>query len=211
MCHCAISRHSAWRWKRIAFHDLEGTHNMPTWDVLGVGAVAVDDLVYLDGYPAPDTKMLVQEEPREGGGLAATAMVAAARLGARAAYAGVLGDDDLSRFSIAELERSGVDCSLVQRRPGARPIHSTVLVDRLTGQRTILHSRAGGGYHRLRRRVLWCVCGSPGPRPGVGRDDQTGNRRRRIESHSPRWAPRHPRLAHTRTIHTGAEPWISLD
>lgn len=55
------------------------------WDVLGFGAVAVDDLVYLDGYPAPDSKMPVVEEQREGGGLAGTALVAAARLGARVA------------------------------------------------------------------------------------------------------------------------------
>jgi ribokinase len=114
-----------------------------TWDVLGFGAVAVDDLIYLDGYPAPDSKVLICDERREGGGLAGTALVAAARLGARAAYAGVLGDDELSRFTLAELARDGVDCTLVQRQPGARPYHSTIIVDRSTGQRTILASAAG--------------------------------------------------------------------
>jgi sugar/nucleoside kinase (ribokinase family) len=114
-----------------------------TWDVLGFGAVAVDDLVYLDGYPAPDSKMPVVEEQREGGGLAGTALVAAARLGARVAYAGILGDDELSRFTIEAFEREGVDCSLVRRQLGARPTHSTILVDRTTGHRTILHSSAG--------------------------------------------------------------------
>jgi sugar/nucleoside kinase (ribokinase family) len=114
-----------------------------TWDVLGFGAVAVDDLIYLDGYPSPDSKVLIRDERREGGGLAGTALVAAARLGARAAYAGVLGDDELSRFTIAELERDGVDCTLVQHQPGARPYHSTIIVDRSTGGRTILVSAAG--------------------------------------------------------------------
>jgi len=112
------------------------------WDVLGFGAVAVDDLLYLDGFPAADSKMPVQEERRAGGGLAATALVAAARLGARTAYAGILGEGELSRFSIAELEREGVDCSLVRVQPGAQPCHSTILVDRLTGHRTILHFTA---------------------------------------------------------------------
>jgi sulfofructose kinase len=112
------------------------------WDVLGFGAVAVDDLVYLDGYPAPDSKMQVAAEQREGGGLAGTALVAAARLGAHAAYLGVLGDDELSRFTIAELERAGVDCSHVRRVAGAGPVHSTILVDRRSGQRTILYSYA---------------------------------------------------------------------
>jgi sulfofructose kinase len=116
---------------------------MPDWDILGIGAVAVDDLVYVDSYPVPDSKVTVSGEQREGGGLAGTAMVAATRLGARAAFAGVLGDDDLSRYTIAELEREGVDCSPVRRQPGARPHHSTIIVDLSTGQRTILCTRAG--------------------------------------------------------------------
>jgi sulfofructose kinase len=113
------------------------------WDVLGFGAVAVDDLVYLDGYPLPDSKTPVCAEQREGGGLAGTALVAAARLGARAAYLGILGQDELSRFTIAELEREGVDCTHVRRAEGARPVHSTIIVDRCSGQRTILYCMAG--------------------------------------------------------------------
>jgi sulfofructose kinase len=113
------------------------------WDVLGIGAVAVDDLVYVDGHPVPDTKVPIVAELREGGGLAGTALVTVARLGGAAAYMGVLGDDDLSRFTIAELEGAGVDCSLVVRRPGARPIHSVIIIDRTSGQRTLLYSLAG--------------------------------------------------------------------
>ena len=108
------------------------------WDVLGFGAVAVDDLLYLDDYPLPDTKVPIQSQRREGGGLAGTALVAAARLGARAAYCGVLGDDELSRFSIEELEREGVDCTPVVLQAQARPIHSVVIVSQATGERTLL-------------------------------------------------------------------------
>lgn len=114
------------------------------WDVLGFGAVAVDDLITVEHYPPPDSKAPVLEERREGGGLTGTALVAAARLGTRAAYCGVLGDDDeLSLFSIHALEHEGVDCSATLRRHGARPIHSTIIVDRSTGQRSILFSLAG--------------------------------------------------------------------
>ena len=116
---------------------------MIRWDILGFGAVAVDDLFYLDAFPEPGSKVQVREERREGGGLVGTALVAAARLGAAAAYAGVMGDDELSTYSLAELARAGVDCSLVQRRPDARPFHAVILVDRATGGRTILSSRAG--------------------------------------------------------------------
>lgn len=113
------------------------------WDILGIGAVAVDDLIYLDGFPAPEAKMVITEETRQGGGLAGTALVAAARLGVRVAYVGVLGEDQLSRYTLAQLEVEGVDCSLVRRSPSARPYHCTILVDRHTGGRTILVSKAG--------------------------------------------------------------------
>ncbi len=115
----------------------------PRWDILGLGAVAVDDLLYVDHYPIPDTKQPVLSRRREGGGLTATALVAAARLGARTAYATTLGEDELSRFSIEALEREGVDCSLIHRRPDARPFHSIIIVDEATGQRTILYTKEG--------------------------------------------------------------------
>lgn len=112
------------------------------WDVLGIGAVAVDDLIYLDGFPTPEAKMYISEETRQGGGLAGTALVAAARLGVRAAYIGVLGDDELSRYTIAELEAEGVDCSHVRLAAGARPYHCTILVNQRLGERTILVSKS---------------------------------------------------------------------
>jgi sulfofructose kinase len=113
------------------------------WDVLGFGAVTVDDVVFVDRYPMPDMKVTVLDKQRHGGGLVGTALVAAARLGARAAYAGVLGDDDLSRAVVAEFEREGVDCSPVLHRPEARPIHSIIIVDSTNGQRSILPSFVG--------------------------------------------------------------------
>lgn len=109
-----------------------------TWDILGFGAVAVDDLVYLDAFPQPDSKVRVRARERHGGGLCATALVAAARLGARCAYSGVLGIDELSRFSLDELRREGIDVSQVLEDSQARPAHSTILVEAERGTRTIL-------------------------------------------------------------------------
>ena len=113
------------------------------WDILGFGAVTVDDLIYVDHHPLPDTKMPVQSKQRQGGGLAGTALVAAARLGAKAAYCGVLGDDELSHFTLQELEREGVDCAPTAHQPDARPIYAVVIVDQSTGHRSILYSNAG--------------------------------------------------------------------
>jgi ribokinase len=113
------------------------------WDVLGIGACAVDELIYVDHFPQPGTKTQIYSECRQGGGPVATGLVAAARLGARTAYCTILGDDELSRFTIQELEREGVDCAPIVRRTGARPYHATVIVDRATGERTIFYSAEG--------------------------------------------------------------------
>ncbi len=113
------------------------------WDILGLGVVAVDDLVYLASFPQADSKMPVQARGRQGGGLTGTALVAAARLGAKTAYGGILGDDELSLYTIRELEREGIDCAPITYHAEARPCHSLVLVDQSTGQRTILYSTEG--------------------------------------------------------------------
>jgi ribokinase len=120
----------------------------PRWDILGFGAVAVDDLLYVDHYPQPNSKMRIQGRRREGGGLTGTALVAAARLGAKVAYGGVLGHDELSRFTIQELEREGVDCSSILRRDKAQPFYSTIIVVQPTAQRTVLSY--AGGVHQIR-------------------------------------------------------------
>lgn len=109
------------------------------WDVLGIGTSAVDELVYVDRFPQPDTKRPVQDIRRQGGGLTATALVTAARQGARAAYCCLIGDDELSRYVLAELEEEGVDCSPCQRDPAGRPAHAIVIVARENGTRTILY------------------------------------------------------------------------
>lgn len=115
----------------------------PSIDVLGLGCVAVDDLKYVAAFPAADGKQQVIGRQRQCGGLTATALVAAARLGARCAFAGVLGDDDLSQFALACLRREGIDLTHVVRQPTARPIHSTIVVDETRQTRAILYDLEG--------------------------------------------------------------------
>jgi sugar/nucleoside kinase (ribokinase family) len=114
-----------------------------TLDVLGLGCVAVDDLLYVDVYPPPEVKVPVQRRERQCGGLTATALVAAARLGAACAYAGTLGNDELSRFALERLHEEGVDLSAVRRRNDARPIHSVVIVSDGGRTRTIFYDLTG--------------------------------------------------------------------
>jgi len=112
-------------------------------DILGLGAVAVDDLIYVDSYPPRDTKMPVQRQERHCGGLTATALVTAARLGSNCAYAGVLGYDELSEFAIERMRQEGISLSHLVRRDQARPIHSIIIVDEVRKTRNIFFDRHG--------------------------------------------------------------------
>jgi len=112
-------------------------------DVLGLGAVAVDDLLYVEAYPPPDAKARVLRRERHGGGLTATALVAAARLGARCAYAGVLGPDELSAFAARTLEAEHIDLAHLKRDPGARPVYSTIVIDTARHSRNIFFDLNG--------------------------------------------------------------------
>ena len=107
---------------------------MTRYDVLGVGSAAIDDIIYIRGIPPTDGKVAIVARSREFGGLIATALAAAARLGATCHFAGLLGNDPDSIAVVRDLRRAGV---VVPRRPicaDARPVTSTIVasVDRGT-------------------------------------------------------------------------------
>lgn len=112
-------------------------------DVLGLGGVAVDDFIYVDTFPPRDAKTRVLRRDRQCGGLTATALVTAARLGMRCAYAGVLGKDALSEFALDRLKREGIDISHVRQIAAARPIYSTIVVEQRRGSRNIFFDLDG--------------------------------------------------------------------
>jgi len=98
------------------------------FDVVGVGVAAVDDIVWVEAYPPADAKVRVTRRERHPGGLTATALVAAARLGARCAYAGILGDDDDSLWVLEHLAAEGIETRCTTRLPGAGPVRSIIVV-----------------------------------------------------------------------------------
>ncbi len=113
------------------------------YDVLGLGALAIDDLLYVDHYPAPESKARVHHRLRQCGGLTGTALVAAARLGARCGYAGLIGEDPLSVEVADGLRREGIDLAPAVFRADAGVAHSTIVVDSTRGTRTVFSSLTG--------------------------------------------------------------------
>lgn len=118
------------------------------WDVLGLGCAAVDDALYVERFPAGDTKIRVQRRDRRCGGLTAAALLTGARMGARCAYAGMLGRDELSTFLEDELQRTGVDVSTVIHVEQGTPIHAVVVIGENDHTRTIFyHTEVRLGAH----------------------------------------------------------------
>jgi sulfofructose kinase len=99
------------------------------FDVLGLGCAAVDDILYVEQYPRPDAKVRVLRRERHCGGLTATALVAAARLGAKCAFAGTLGFDEGSEFIFEVMRREKIDMRHAVRRKEAGPVRSVIIVD----------------------------------------------------------------------------------
>jgi len=126
-------------------------------DVLGLGCTAVDEILYVPHYPPADGKVEVRVRERHCGGLAATALVAAARLGVRAAFAGTLGFDEGSQFVLETLQREGVDTRHCVRRKNAGPVRSTIVVDERRGTRNIFYNTdqvAGADSHAPAAAVI---------------------------------------------------------
>ena len=107
------------------------------FDVLGLGCAAVDDILYLEQYPPADAKVQTLRRERHCGGLTATALVAAARLGAKCAFAGTLGYDEGSDFVLETFRREGVDIRHAVRKKGAGPVRSVIIVDEKACTRNI--------------------------------------------------------------------------
>src|SRR4051794_18657003 len=110
--------------------------------IVCVGNGVLDQIYEVDVQPRAGVKTTALAFRESGGGPAATAALAIARLGGRAAWWGRVGDDTAGRHLRDELARGGVDLSGVCTIPGARTVRATVIVDR-SGERSILIDRSG--------------------------------------------------------------------
>ncbi|MBM6636044.1 sugar kinase [Leclercia adecarboxylata] len=104
--------------------------------IVCVGITVLDRIWYLDDLPKEGGKYVAKDYTEVGGGPAATAAVAAAKLGAEVDFIGRVGDDDTGRRLLAELESLGVNTRYTRVVKGARSSQSAVLVD-ASGERII--------------------------------------------------------------------------
>ena len=97
------------------------------FDVAGVGCVSIDDFLYVDAFQTDD-KGRIQSREQQPGGNIATALVAAAVLGARVAFVGRLSDQEDGALVRADLAAYGVDLQFALPDLEARPIRATIVV-----------------------------------------------------------------------------------
>lgn len=116
-------------------------------DLIGVGQCSIDHVCSVEGIPSLGGKAAMLAYEVLPGGQVATAALAATRLGLRAAYVGTLGSDPQAEIAVAALAAAGVDLDGVRRIPGASTRLAVILVDRASGERTIL------GYRDPRLRL----------------------------------------------------------
>jgi sulfofructose kinase len=110
---------------------------MIEFDVLCAGHACFDLTFLAPRHPDPDEKMFVDGLVMCGGGPAANASVAAARLGCRSAFAGYLGNDVWGSLHAEELIREGVATDFVVR--GNDPTPLAVVLAKPDGLRTVLN------------------------------------------------------------------------
>lgn len=125
-----------------AFNASSGSVRTPEIDVLGIGLNATDTVLLVDTFPPYAGKVAFQKEFLSPGGQVATAMVACSRLGLRSKYIGTIGDDERGRIQRESLSGTGVDSSGLIVRPGCPNQTAYIIVDKRTGERTVLWQRS---------------------------------------------------------------------
>lgn len=96
--------------------------------VLCLGMSALDAIYRVAAIPSAPTKILASDYLECGGGMAANASVAVARLGGLSHYWGRLGDDPLGTRILAQLAAEGVDTAGVRRIAGCVSPSAAILV-----------------------------------------------------------------------------------
>ncbi|MCS6951767.1 MAG: PfkB family carbohydrate kinase [Bryobacterales bacterium] len=114
---------------------------MPAFDVVGIGLNATDTLLVVPRFPAYAGKVAIEDELVSPGGQVASAMVTCARLGLRVKYIGTVGDDERGRIQLESLVAEGINLDDVQVRAGCPNQSAYIVIDRSTGERTVLWRR----------------------------------------------------------------------
>ncbi len=103
--------------------------------ITAVGISVADIILVMNGFRNGEGSYHCERLLSEGGGMAATALCAASRLGSKTRLVSRVGDDTHGRFIIEGLQAFGVDTTGVAVVPGRNTTVSIVLADKNTGEK----------------------------------------------------------------------------
>lgn len=110
------------------------------YDLIGLGVSTVDLVALVDHLPVQEEVQRAIEMVVQGGGPIATAMVTAARLGARVAMLDSIGDDWRGKLILDEFARENVFTGDVRVHPGHTSSTACIMVHQATGARSIVYA-----------------------------------------------------------------------
>ena len=97
-------------------------------NILLLGALAMDVTLLAQALPEDDGFALIDGEKTVPGGSAANVAVAVEHLGAQARLTGKIGDDDLGRQYLADLNKENIDTACLRIKNGGVTMHTYVIV-----------------------------------------------------------------------------------
>lgn len=109
--------------------------------IVGIGANVYDTLITTPFYPVEDTKLRASGVKECGGGPCGTGLVAAAKLGASAAYIGALAKDSGGEFLLADMKRFGMSTDFVDMVEGKSSFSSYIVLSEESASRTCVFNK----------------------------------------------------------------------
>ncbi len=107
-------------------------------DVIGVGLAVLDHLMVVSKFPSEEGVFPSTQHEVQGGGMVATALVAAQKLGASTEFWGRVGDDETGHAILKELKGYNVNTSQVHVVPEGKTGVCFVMVKAETGERAFV-------------------------------------------------------------------------
>ena len=110
------------------------------FDIIGIESPCMDFALLVDQLPRPNLGADLYDYSWQGGGKISTGMIAAARLGAKCALMGIIGDDIFGDSCVADFARHGVITDYLHIQRGTTSL-SVVISDAQTSGRSIIHKK----------------------------------------------------------------------
>ena len=118
---------------------MEFSRSLKDYDIVGIGVSTLDLLTIIEDFSSGDSVQQAIEAKFQGGGPVATALVAAAKLGAKVSMIDSLGDDFIGQSILEEFRRYGVFTDQIQITPDKTSSIASVWIRERDGKRSIAY------------------------------------------------------------------------